>query len=302
MNKNSKIVILGSTGMIGSGVTKYLSSRNLDIVEVNRSGFKHSDNNRVVKLDVTADTYPDVMHQFEKGSVFVNLIGVIRHKIEDNMASHHNTKLVNSKFPQDLVKFAKVLDSRVIQIATDCVFSGKKGAYSESSLADPNDYYGFSKMQGETQADNLLTLRVSVIGHEVASNFELLDWVLSQPLNARIKGFNNHIWNGITTLQFAKLIESEILNSTYGSGTFHIVPGDKVSKYQLLNEITRLGDRLDLTVEKFNDEMTINRTLATDFPLKNSEIWSKAGYSAPPSISMMLQEYFNWERSFSIGK
>jgi dTDP-4-dehydrorhamnose reductase len=302
LNSNPKIVILGSTGMIGSGVTKYLSTKNFDIIEVNRSGFTNSTENRVVKIDVTASSIFDVFNQFENGSIFVNFIGVIRHKIENNMASHHNANQVNSEFPHNLVKLANDSDSRVIQIATDCVFSGKKGAYSESSLADPYDYYGFSKMQGETQAENLLTLRVSVIGHEVASNFELLDWVLSQPLNARIKGFNNHIWNGVTTLQFAKLIESEILNSTYGSGTFHIVPGDKVSKYQLLNEITRLGDRLDLTVEKFNDEMTINRTLATNFPLKNSEIWSKAGYSAPPSISMMLQEYFNWERSFSKGK
>lgn len=301
MSTKPKIVILGSTGMIGSGVTNYLSSRNFEITEVNRSGYKNSSTKRVVKLDVTDNSLPSAFDQFEQGSIFVNLIGIIRHKIENSLTSHQNVKVVNSVFPKNLVKFAKLLNSRVLQIATDCIYSGKKGKYSELDKADPIDIYGYSKMHGETDAENLLTWRVSVIGHELTSNFELLDWVLSQPLGANINGYINHFWNGITTLHLAKLIESEILNSTYGSGTFHIVPGDYFSKHKLIAEISRIGNRPDLHIEETRDHSTVDRTLTTIFPIKNRQIWSNAGYSEPPSISMMLNEYFNWEKSLSKG-
>lgn len=302
MLTNPKVVILGSTGMIGNGVTKYLGHSDFEIVEVNRRGFKNSSKNQVIQFDATSNSYSDLFNQLEPESVVINLIGVIRHKIKDDPASHLNAKMVNSTFPAKLVTQANNLNIRVIQIATDCIYSGDSGRYTETSVADPSDFYGLTKLQGEIESSNLLTLRVSVIGHELFTNVELLDWVLAHPHNARLKGFDNHFWNGITTLHFAKILESEIKSPTYGSGTFHVVPGDAISKYQLIKEITRSGGRTDLVIERFIDAHSIDRTLATNFDLKNGEIWRKAGYSAPPSIRMMLREYFNWEDSFSKRK
>lgn len=302
MRRNPKVVILGSTGMIGSGVTKYLGDRDFEIVEVNRSGFKNENKNQIIQFDATSSDYSDFFSQLEPESIVINLIGVIRHKIKDDAASRNNAKMVNSTFPIKLAMQANKLNIRVIQIATDCIYSGISGSYTELSVPDPSDFYGVTKLQGEGQSGSLLTLRVSVIGHELFSNIELLDWVLTQPLNAHLKGFENHFWNGVTTLHFAKILESEIRSPTYRFGTFHVVPKDAMSKYQLIKEIVRLGGRADLVIERFTAEHSIDRTLATNFKSENDEIWRNAGYSTPPSISMMLGEYFNWEHSFSKRK
>jgi dTDP-4-dehydrorhamnose reductase len=92
-----------------------------------------------------------------------------------------------------------------------------------------------------------MTLRVSVIGHETKGHFELMDWVVNQKPNAEVRGFRNHLWNGVTSLHFAKIVDSVIHKKLFTSGTFHIVPGDLVSKMELVSMIASLSGRNDLT-------------------------------------------------------
>jgi dTDP-4-dehydrorhamnose reductase len=300
---NPKIVVLGSRGMIGNTVVRYFNSQKLDVFEINREGIGVSPKNKVLKFDVLQNSVREIIQTIKPESTIINLIGLIRHKIDTNdERSLAEASAVNSFFPLELVKLSDEKGCRVIQVATDCVFSGLTGSYRESSIPDPIDFYGISKLTGEIKAKNLLTLRVSVIGHELSNHVELLDWVLNQPAKSKISGYTNHIWNGITSLSLARILKAEIQNPTYNSGTFHIVPQDQTDKFRLIKDIALIGGRADILIKKTVDSQFTNRTLLTDFEVKNHEIWEKAGYSIIPSISMMLQEYFEWEYALAQGK
>ncbi len=289
------IVILGSTGMIGSTLVKYFSELQIPFIEVNRKEIGMAPGSKAVQFNASHGNVKELVSIFPQNTIFVNLIGVIRHKINPNYEeSIQNAKCVNSVFPKELAIQAEKINGKVIQIATDCIYSGKTGRYTEHSIPDPVDVYGDTKLNGEFAANNLLTLRVSVIGKEIRDHIELMDWVIDQLPNAELKGFANHLWNGITSLHFAKLVGSLITQNLFSPGTFHIVPGNSISKFQLVSLIARLASRDDLVVLKTQDTNTVNRTLSTVFPEFNSMLWQLAGYKAPPTIEVMMEEYFAW--------
>jgi dTDP-4-dehydrorhamnose reductase len=291
------VVVLGTFGMIGSTLVRYLTDSRVPVIEVNRSGSALFSNNPCVKFDVLEDSVIQFVRKFEEETVFINLIGLIRHKIDaDSVKSVREAALINSVFPRDLVAAVKERQGRVIQIATDCIFSGSVGSYSEGAEADPVDVYGQTKLRGESMSQNLMTLRVSVVGKEVRNHLELMDWVIHQELNAEIYGFKNHFWNGVTSLHFAKIVRALIIDRVFIPGTFHVVPKDKVCKFQLLSLIAAYSGRSDLNIRDFMDNVHVDRTLTTDFQDFNSKIWELAGYKSPPAIEAMLKEYFEWLR------
>ena len=127
--------------------------------------------------------------------------------------------------------------TKLIQIGTDCVFSGRDGSYLEDSTKDPIDSYGYSKAMGELFSPNQMMLRCSIIGRENENYLSLMEWFLRQPLNARVNGFIDHKWNGLTTLAFAKVLNGVMSRDAFEAGTFHLVPADEVSKFQLLQTL-----------------------------------------------------------------
>ena len=289
------VVILGSTGMIGSALFKYFSELQIPFIEVNREGIGIAPGSKAIQIEAAHGDLQEFISNFSINTTFINLIGVIRHKIDSrDEASAQNAKLVNSVFPQELTKAAEKIQGRVIQIATDCIYSGKAGGYTELSKADPVDVYGQTKHEGECMASNLMTLRVSVIGKEIRNHIELMDWVINQEPKAELKGFENHLWNGITSFHFAKLVGSIIVRNLFSPGTFHIVPGNSISKFELVSLIARLANRVDLAVLGTLDANSVNRTLSTEYPDFNSMLWQSAGYEAPPTIEVMVGEYFDW--------
>jgi dTDP-4-dehydrorhamnose reductase len=297
------IAILGSTGMIGSTATFYLSKLRHSVIEVNREGISVTGKNAVRKFDALKDSVDQLLSSLPSDTVLVNLIGIIRHKIDSNSKdSLSQAKKVNSDFPKLLVQFASNLNMRVIQIATDCVFSGKDGAYSEDSRVDPVDIYGETKVAGEITAENLLTLRVSVVGREIENHVELLDWVISQPHNNIVNGFSNHLWNGITSLHFAKILDGVLKESVNTNGTFHLIPTGAVTKLELIQMIAALSGRFDLKIVATRSEKSIDRTLRTNYKEINAEFWRSAGYKDIPTIRIMLEEYFRWIKSNGQGE
>jgi dTDP-4-dehydrorhamnose reductase len=284
--------------MIGSGVTRFLSTELEQIIEVNRSGIAVSSGNQVIKFDVSKHNVETLIEHIPKGSTILNFIGVIRHKIDETRTeSVLNASKVNSEFPKNLTIAASKKNCSVIQVGTDCIFSGRLGDYTESSLGDPIDVYGETKLQGELVAENLMTLRVSVIGREWKSHVELMDWVLRAKIQAELTGYKNHFWNGITTLHLARVIKGILSESLFRAGTFHLVPQDKKSKLGLIVAIAALGDRRDLIIHEFEDSHLVDRTLSTDFPEFNEILWGAAGFSTIPTIDLMVEEYFAWCRS-----
>ena len=291
-----KILILGSEGMLGNTVVKFLSKRNFKVSESNRSGKPIVSGNEIFRFDILKDNSKDFIDSLPFFDYVINCTGLIKHKINENMSSSILSAFrVNSIFPFELaLHFQK--RSRIIQIGTDCVYDGKIGLYSELSEKTETDIYGVSKREGEVQNDNFMIIRCSVIGLELASKLELLSWFLNSPKGHTVKGFTNHLWNGVTTLDFAKVIGGVIQEDNFSAGTHHLVPRDDKSKFELLNLVAQFFDREDIQIIPEEASTAINRTLTTINSKVNGDFWEAAGYSRPPSIADMISSYSSWLR------
>ena len=141
---------------------------------------------------------------------------------------------------------------------------------------------------------NTMTLRVSVVGVERESTTELLNWVLNHPPKSTVLGYVNHIWNGVTPLQLAKLLTGVINEDLYFKGVQHIVPGDKASKYQLVKLISSAFNRDDLDIVENATSNSVDRSLDSQDRARNAQLWDASGYDAPPTIEDMIAEYHQW--------
>jgi dTDP-4-dehydrorhamnose reductase len=279
------ILILGSQGMLGSAITDLFNrSSNFEVHEINRtSKFEgvHFDASSKSSRRFIEDVRPEWI---------INCIGVIKPYINDqDPDSKKNAFMVNSEFPEYLNLIAEEIDARVIQIATDCVYSGAKGSYSESDAHDPVDIYGKSKSLGEINSQHFMNLRCSIVGRDQRSNSSLLEWLLSQGHSAKVTGFLDHLWNGITTNAFARICKGVVDDDLFAAGTFHQVPADRVSKAELLEIFRDKFNRPDLIIEKKLTGDAIDRTLMTVDPDGNLRRWLSAGYSDVPTIKALIE-------------
>lgn len=290
----SKVLVLGSTGMLGHVMTRVLRKGGLEVAEANRQGVRLESQSCAIKFDVSkASELRDFLAK-EKFDYVINCVGLIKQLINDSVESKSAAILVNANFPIDLNSLAGLHNFRLIQIGTDCVFSGAEGSYSESSNHSPTDIYGMTKSLGESINSNGLILRASIIGPEVTTQKSLLEWFLSSPRNAKVRGYTNHMWNGLTTLHFARLVLGLIHSNTFVSGSYHVVPRDCVSKYQLLQYFKESFHREDIGVEPIESSESINRTLTTIHPDFNLLLWTNSGYNKPPTIANMVTELSEW--------
>jgi dTDP-4-dehydrorhamnose reductase len=281
--------------MLGSALASYLTPLVNEVVEINRNGFPVVNGNRALKFDAN-DTASIRAHlEKENFDYVVNAIGIIKQRIinGDDRSAEAAFK-VNSDLPRELARISAETSVRIIQIGTDCVYSGLKGNYSEASEFDAKDVYGLSKISGEEESKTLMTIRCSIIGHELNSNFSLMDWFLTQKNSAVVNGYTNHYWNGVTTLAFARVVHGVISKNTYSPQMIHLLPRDQISKIDLLKLLALYFDRSDIQIREFNAGSRIDRTLTTLFPMRNELFWLNAGYSNVPSISDLIEEYADW--------
>jgi dTDP-4-dehydrorhamnose reductase len=291
----STVLILGASGMLGSAVLKEFSTFQGELIATTRSGtgLVAGSNVRFLKFDAATD---DLDSTFSMPIDFVvNCIGIIKPYINDSDPKQTETAFeINGAFPNRLEAWASKQGAKVIQIATDCVFSGSKGDYLENSEHDALDVYGKSKSMGEAKGASMMHLRVSIIGPEVDRNSSLLEWVRNQPKSAEISGYTDHFWNGITSFHFAKIARGIIDNDIFEPGVFHVLPKDSVTKSELVGLIAMYLGRSDIKVKPTATGANINRTLDTSNPAKNKTLWRSAGYESPPSISQMVSELITW--------
>jgi dTDP-4-dehydrorhamnose reductase len=295
----ASILVIGSTGMLGSAVTKFLASSNHKVIESNTSGTSLISSNPCIKFDISKNSAEELLNLTSVPiDYIVNCSGVIKHKIdESDVESISNAKRINSDFPRELAIISSESALKIIQIATDCVYSGGSGLYDEESAHDATDIYGVTKSKGEVVFDNVMFLRCSVIGIEVKSHISLMGWILNQPTGSRVNGYLNHLWNGITTLHFAKIVVGIISTNAFKSGTYHVVPSDSASKFEIIKMVCKSFAREDILVEKFLTKTAVDRRLTTKFPEVNRDLWLNAGYDKPISIHEMITEYSNWVRA-----
>jgi dTDP-4-dehydrorhamnose reductase len=287
----STVLILGASGMLGSAVLSEFSTFEGELIATTRVGTRlvAGTNVRFLKFDAATDNLDSAFSM--PIDYVINCIGIIKPYINDTDPKQTETAFdINGAFPNRLETWASMRGVKVIQIATDCVFSGSKGNYLETNEHDALDVYGKSKSVGEATGASMMHLRVSIIGPEVDRNSSLLEWVRNQPKNAEISGYTDHFWNGITSMHFAKIARGIIENDLFEAGVFHVLPQDSATKCELVALIAKNLGRSDIEVIPTATGSNINRTLDTRNPAKNKTLWRSAGYESPPSIAQMVSE------------
>lgn len=282
-----KIAVLGASGMLGSMLVGYLS-KHFPVVATVRSADKCQLVPGVEYRLLNIGGSPaqlKLVNILNDCDWVINAIGCIPQR---NQKLHEQYRL-NSRFPRQLANVACSTGCRVIQIATDCVFSGARGRYTERDEPDPFDVYGKSKMLGEIESDNVFNLRCSLIGLEPYGNYSLLRWFLSQPVGVTIEGYAGHLWNGITTLAFARICRGVIENDYQMPSLQHIVPFNSASKSVLLEYFREEFDRQDITINHVCRGLC-DRRLETVTPHINDALWQMAGYKEVPSIRTLVKE------------
>jgi len=271
------ILILGGTGMLGSMVYDYLSkNNNLSVSFTTRSNMQiASYNSHAKKFFFDADSIHlnDAFKSLvlQSYSYIINCIGIIKPYCMDNdLEGIHKAIKLNALFPHLLYNFVEKysIKTKIIQIATDCVYSGEKGNYNEYDIHDPQDVYGKTKSLGEVSGKNFLNIRCSIIGPEIHNKLSLLEWFLSQKDNSTIYGYDHHKWNGITTLQFAELCEKIITDNEFEKcqsykSVFHYVVNESVTKYELLNIFKDVFSKNIEILKVNNIGKPIDRTLSS---------------------------------------
>lgn len=221
----------------------------------------------------------------------VNCIGVTKPLVHDDDAAEVEQAIrINAVLPYAIAAEVERHGARVIQIATDCVYSGTRGSYTEQDPHDPLDVYGKTKSLGEVPSEWVHHLRCSIVGPEPKEYKFLLEWFRRQPVETEVKGFTNHQWNGLTTLHFARICRGIITSRLPLSTVQHVVPGGRVSKAQMLHDFARVYDRKDIRISEVEAETFIDRTLSTAAPSVNRRLWAAAGYPDPPTVSEMIEE------------
>jgi dTDP-4-dehydrorhamnose reductase len=287
----TKVLILGASGMLGAAVSAEFANANFELTLTSRP---ESQNvlpavGKHLIFDAKTDAVDSL--QLQNFDYVLNCIGIIKPRIhDDNQAEREGAILVNSLFPSRLAAAAEKAEVKVIQIATDCVFSGEQGGYSESSPHDPVDVYGKTKSLGETPSSATMHLRVSTIGPEQGRSTLLLEWVRQQPQNARISGYTDHLWNGITTKAFAQIARGILRAGNFKSGVQHILPANQITKSELVQLIASKFGRNDIDVDTVRSGKPVNRTLTTNDSEFNVQLWANAGHKAVPTIEQLLTE------------
>ncbi len=195
--------------------------------------------------------------QSSRPNVVINCVGLIKQKeaVDDPLVALP----VNAIFPHRLAGLCKLFDARLIHISTDCVFSGSRGNYVESDIVDARDLYGVSKAIGELNYSHTITLRTSIIGHELQSSNGLLEWFLSQK-NA-CKGYTRAIFSGLPTVVLAQIVLKHVIPNHELYGIYHVA-SQPISKYELLKIIADVYEK-EITIIQ-DDELVINRSLNSD--------------------------------------
>lgn len=220
-----KFLVLGCNGMAGHTISLYLKEQGHDVMGFAQEKSKYV--NSVVGDARNIDFMKKLISDGKYDTV-INCIGILNQFAEDNKAL---ATYLNSYFPHFLAEVTSGTDTQVIHMSTDCVFSGKRGEYTEDDFRDGETFYDRSKALGELEDDKNITLRNSIVGPDInPSGIGLMNWFMKQ--NSTISGYTKAMWTGQTTLQLAKTME--VAAKERASGLYNTVPDHSISKYDLL--------------------------------------------------------------------
>lgn len=249
-----KFLVLGCNGMAGHLISLYLKEQGHDVLGFARQKSKYVDS--VVGDACDLDSVRKLVTEGKFDTV-INCIGILNQYAEEDKAS---AVFLNSFFPHFLAEVTSGTVTQVIHMSTDCVFSGKRGSYTEDDLRDGESFYDRSKALGELEDDKNLTLRNSIVGPDIdPDGIGLMNWFMKQ--HGTINGYTKAIWTGQTTLQLAKTMEAAARERVHG--LYNMVPDHSISKYDLLklfNKYLRNSSVQIKPVEGVRADKSLRRT------------------------------------------
>lgn len=255
-----KVLVIGATGMLGYSIFSNLSeSPNLDVYGTVRSvngleRFFPSTNKLIFNVDIKDFDTLECAVRATKPNIVINCIGLI--KQYEASKQYVEAIEINALLPHKIAQLCDTLGTRLIHFSTDCVFDGKTGNYVDSDLPTATDLYGKSKHLGEVGYGKHLTLRTSIIGHELKSSVSLIDWFLSQ--EGSVKGFSKAVFSGLPTAYVAKVLVDYVLPNPSLSGLYHLSV-DPIDKYSLISKVSEIYSK-QVEIEKCED-FVIDRSL-----------------------------------------
>ncbi|NPV06371.1 MAG: SDR family oxidoreductase [Anaerolineae bacterium] len=276
-----RVLVLGATGMLGHKVFQTLREAYevWGTVRSSPSGYAGHPVLEPSRLigGVDARVFDSVVRALAetRADVAVNCVGIVKQvsQAKDPIVSLE----VNALFPHRLADLCAACGARLLHVSTDCVFSGSAGMYSEEDRPDATDLYGRSKLLGELDRENCLTLRTSIIGRELAATTGLVEWFLSQT-GKTVRGYSRAVFSGLPTLILSRLLVDVIARHPALQGVYHVA-STPISKYDLLC-LLRSRFSVAVEIEPF-PEVVIDRSL-------NGQRFSAAtGWVAPSWLEMI---------------
>lgn len=284
-----KVLVLGATGMLGHTLMTRLSERGDFTVHGtarSREGLDSWFSPQVVErisVGVDADNFDSILRVLGevRPDVVVNCIGIIKHLpvAKDPVISIG----INALFPHRLALACKAAGARLIHISTDCVFRGDRGGYTEDDQSDAEDLYGRSKFLGELADPHCITLRTSIIGHELKGGLGLIDWFLSQ--QGPVNGFTRAIYTGFPTAEMVRILAEYVIPNRELHGLYQVA-SSPISKYDLLKLVAARYDRA--TPIEPQDSFFCDRSL------NGARFAAATGYTAPAwpeMVDTMWKDY-----------
>jgi len=280
----TKVLILGSTGLIGHQIYNYLQV-NSDFELYNISYRKKLRDDTILADIRDEKKFLEIIKKIEP-HIIINCIGIL---IQGSHNDPENAIFINAYMPHRLMRFADEIGAKLIHISTDCVFSGdKKESYTETDIPDGKDIYARTKALGEIISDKHLTLRTSVVGPELKNDGEeLFHWFMKQ--SGTINGFTKAIWSGVTTIELAKVVKWAIDYDIIG--LYHVTNNVPISKYDLLS----------LLKEYTNKDIVINKIDGRDTDKSFIDTRDEINYTIP-SYDKMINDLCNVIQNDNIYK
>ncbi len=283
-----KILVLGVSGMLGNAVFRYCSEDSQhDVVGSARSdGVRRNFSTElaqriVVGTDVDNQDSLALLFARVKPDVVINCVGLIKQLADAN--DPLQAIPINSMLPHRLARLCDIAGARLIHVSTDCVFSGSKGNYLESDASDAKDLYGRSKFLGEVDYPHCITLRTSIIGHELNSAKSLVGWFLAQ--QGAVKGYTKAVFSGLPTVELAHVIRDIVLPQPALHGLYHVA-AEPINKFDLLTLVAQAyGKQIDIVAD---EQLTIDRSL-------NAERFRAATGYVAPAWPELIQKMANFK-------
>jgi dTDP-4-dehydrorhamnose reductase len=283
-----KILVLGVSGMLGNAVFRYCSEDSQhDVVGSARSdGVRRNFSTElaqriVVGTDVDNQDSLALLFARVKPDVVINCVGLIKQLADAN--DPLQAIPINSLLPHRLARLCDIAGARLIHVSTDCVFSGSKGNYLESDASDAKDLYGRSKFLGEVDYPHCITLRTSIIGHELNSAKSLVGWFLAQ--QGTVKGYTKAVFSGLPTIELAHVIRDIVLPQPALHGLYHVA-AEPINKFDLLTLVAQAYKKqIDIVAD---EQLTIDRSL-------NAERFRSATGYVAPAWPELIQKMANFK-------